>query len=146
MLLWSTLHNVIHEAIQQKEMNNWIGPTVKQLWNYGCRSSSVNLSALTILLTRVRVPSTPSMLFEVKFVLYLFVIVLRKVRKKQKETGFGPFLNNYVIMPCRCCILFWGFNINTTAFNLGQSNLHLLLLKSSMCDLNTYCIHRQVHR
>ena len=23
-----------HGGIQQKEMNNWIGPTVKQLWNF----------------------------------------------------------------------------------------------------------------
>ena len=49
-------------------MSNWIGPTVKQLWNYALH-----------------------------------------------------LLHN-----------FFGFNPNTTAFCLGQSSLHLLLLKSSM--------------
>ena len=49
-------------------MNNWNGPTVKQIWNYAIQ-----------------------------------------------------VLHN-----------FFGFNINTTAFCLGQSSLHLLLLKSSM--------------
>ena len=33
---------------------------------------------------------------------------------------------------------FLGFNTNTTAFCLGRSSLHLLLLKSSMADPNHY--------
>ena len=40
--------------------------------------------------------------------------------------------NNYGIMPC--VHLFFGFNINTIAFYLGRSSLHLLLLKSSMTN------------
>ena len=28
------LQTLDHGALQQKEMSNWIGPTVKQLWNY----------------------------------------------------------------------------------------------------------------
>ena len=64
---------VSYGALQQKEMNSWIGPTVKHLWN------------------------------DDMHVLHKFV----------------------------------GFNINTTAFCLGQSTLHLLLLKSSM-SASTY--------
>ena len=38
---------------------------------------------------------------------------------------------------CHACVLhnFFRFNINTTAFCLGRSSLHLLLLKSSMAEL-----------
>ena len=38
---------------------------------------------------------------------------------------------NYGIMPSMCWIIFL-FNINTTAFCLGRSSLHLILLKSFM--------------
>ena len=41
-------------------------------------------------------------------------------------------------MPCVCCIIF-GFNINTTAFCLGRSSLHLQILKSSMPSLIENC-------
>ena len=40
--------------------------------------------------------------------------------------------NNHGIMPCMCCIIFFGFNIIPTAFSSGQYSLHLLQLKSSM--------------
>ena len=57
----------------------------------GCRHSSVDSSAPTILLPWVWVPSTPSTLlsFIVKFVLYFFHVKRTKVRKK--EAGFRPF-------------------------------------------------------
>ena len=54
----------------------------------GCRHSSVESSAPTILPPRVRVPSMPSTLFHL-FVLYLSC---EKNENKQKEAGFGPFL------------------------------------------------------
>ena len=53
----------------------------------GCRHSSVESSAPTILPPRVRVPSMPSTLFHL-FVLYLSC---EKNENKQKEAGFGPF-------------------------------------------------------
>ena len=67
-----------------------------QRWIYkesqlvGCRHSSVDLSAPTILPPWVRFPSTLSMLlsFIVKFVLYL---LCENNENKQKEAGFGPF-------------------------------------------------------
>ena len=52
--------------------------------------SSVDSSALTILPPRVRVPSTPSTLFIVKFVLYLS-LCWENDENNQKEAGFGPF-------------------------------------------------------
>ena len=69
-----------HGALQQKEMSNWIGPTVKELWNFAMH-------------------------------------VLHK---------------------------FFGFNINATAFCLGQSSLHLLKLKSSMAWFNDKIAHQVV--
>ena len=52
-------------------------------------------------------------------------------------------------MPCMCCIIFW-VNINTTAFCLGLSSLHLLLLKSSMVQQNLLCclvlVSHLIHR
>ena len=36
------------------------------------------------------------------------------------------------MIPCMCYIIFGEFDINATAFCLGQCRLHLLLLKSSM--------------
>ena len=43
---------------------------------------------------------------------------------------------NYGMMPCMCIIIFFGFNINRTAFFFGQYCLHLLLLKSSTIYLS----------
>ena len=56
----------------------------------GCRQSSVDLSAPTIMPPQVRVPRTPYMLlsFIVKFVLYMSC---EKNENKQKEAVFGPF-------------------------------------------------------
>ena len=59
----------------------------------GCHHSSVDSSALFILLPLVWLPNTPSMLvsFIVKFVLYLS-LYCEKNEIKQKEVGFDPFL------------------------------------------------------
>ena len=59
----------------------------------GCRHSSVDSSAPTILPPWVHIPSTPSTLFIVKFVLYL---CWEKDENKQKEAGFGPFFKKTV--------------------------------------------------
>ena len=52
--------------------------------------------------------------------------------RRRWTTGSAQQSNNNGIMPCKCCIIFWGFNINITAFYLACSNIHLLVLKSSM--------------
>ena len=61
----------------------------------GCRHSSGDSSAPTILPPQVWVPSTPSMLlsFIVKFVLYL---PCEKNENKQKEARFSPFFKTSV--------------------------------------------------
>ena len=64
---------------------NWLG-NIKTL---GCHRRSVELSAPTILLPRVQVPSTPFMLLSfIELVLYL---LCEKIENKQKEARFGPF-------------------------------------------------------
>ena len=58
----------------------------------GGRHSSVVSSAPTILRPQVRIPSTPSMLFQ--FV--LLKLYRENDENKQKEAGIGPFLKtNY---------------------------------------------------
>ena len=54
--------------------------------------------------------------------------------RRRWTTGSAEQSNVYGIMTCMCCINSFGFNINTTAFCLGLSSLHLLILKSSMTD------------
>ena len=57
--------------------------------NYrGCRHSSVDSSAPTILPPWVRVPSTPS------FIVFVLYFLCEKNEKEQKEAGLGPFLKN----------------------------------------------------
>ena len=46
-------------------------------------------SALTILLPRVRIPCTPSMLLS--FIVFVLYLSCEKNENKQKEAGFGPF-------------------------------------------------------
>ena len=56
----------------------------------GCRHSSVDSSAPSILLPRVQVPSTPSMLFSIYIIqiVYLsFELECKKNENKQKEAG-----------------------------------------------------------
>ena len=63
-------------------------------FNYlGCRHSSVDSSAPSILPPRVRLPSMPSTLFSiiVKFVLYLSMQCEKRTKINRKEAGFGPF-------------------------------------------------------
>ena len=55
----------------------------------GCLHSSVDLSAPTILLPQIRVPSTPSTLFS--FIVFVQYLSCEKNENKQKEAGFGPF-------------------------------------------------------
>ena len=47
-------------------------------------------SAPTILLHRVRVPSTPSTFFS--FIVLVIYLSCEKNENKQKEAGFGPFI------------------------------------------------------
>ena len=62
----------------------------KSFW--GCRHSSVDSSASSILPPQVRVPSSPPMLLpiKVKFVICLS-LHCEQNKNKQKEVGFGPF-------------------------------------------------------
>ena len=53
----------------------------------GAAHSSVDLSAPTFLLPRVRVPSTPSILKSFVFVLYLST-----EKNEKRPAGFGPFI------------------------------------------------------
>ena len=55
----------------------------------GSRHSSVDLSAPTILLPRVRIPSTPTTLFS--FIVFVLYLSFENNENKQKEAGFGPF-------------------------------------------------------
>ena len=60
----------------------------------GCRHSSVDLSAPSILLPRVWVPSTPSILFSIYKVQIVYLslkLECKKNKNKQKEAGIGPF-------------------------------------------------------
>ena len=56
----------------------------------GCRCSSVDSSAPTILPPRVRVPSTPSTLFIVK-ICTMLSLCWERTKINKKEAGFGPF-------------------------------------------------------
>ena len=76
-------------------VSKWVNKYVKfvpqQVLGMGCRHSSVDSSAPTILPPRVRVPSTLSMPFSFK----VFVLSLsceKNENKNKKEAGFGPFL------------------------------------------------------
>ena len=65
----------------------------------GGRHSSVVSSVPTILRPRVRIPSTPSMLFQ--FV--LLKLYRENNENKQKEAGIGPiFKNNSAILEIFC--------------------------------------------
>ena len=58
----------------------------------GCRHSSVDLSAPSILPPRVRVPSTQSNLLSI----YIWIVSCGKDENKQKEAGIGPFLKKRI--------------------------------------------------
>ena len=55
--------------------------------------------------------------------------------RRRWTTGSAQQSNMYGMVPCMCCIIFWGFDLNTTAFCSGRYSLRLLLLKSSMARL-----------
>ena len=59
----------------------------------GCRHSSVDSSALSILPPQVRLPSPPSTLlsFTVKFVLYFSLQCEKRTKINKKEGGFGRY-------------------------------------------------------
>ena len=58
-------------------------------------------------------------------------LTMEHFSRRRWTSGSAQQSNNYGIMPCMWCKKI-GFNINPTAFCLGRSSLHLLLLKSSM--------------
>ena len=89
---------------------------------HGCHHNSVDLSAPTILLPRVRVPGTPSTLlsFTTVFVLYLSC---EKNENKQKEAAFDPFFKEKTIS---MQINLWGQN------NLGTYLLRPTWVQSSV--------------
>ena len=66
----------------------------------GCRYSSVDLSAPSIMPPWVRVPNTPTTLFSIYIVqiVYLsFELECEKNENKQKEAGIGLFLKKSTI-------------------------------------------------
>ena len=64
------------------------------------RHSSVDSSALLILLLRVQVPCTPSKLFSILKVYLSLELECEMKENKQKEAGIGPFLKkNFQILP-----------------------------------------------
>ena len=75
-------HPVIAQNVSQKTMLN--------KYFLGCRHSSVDLSAPTILPPRVQIPSTPSMLLS--FIVFVLYLSCEKNENKQKEAEFGTFL------------------------------------------------------
>ena len=68
------------DSVVSVHTNNKIG---------GCRHSSVDSPAPTIMPPRVRVPSTPSMLLS--FIVFVVYLSCEKNENKQKEAGYGPF-------------------------------------------------------
>ena len=63
----------------------------------GCRHSSVDLSAPSILTSQVWVPSTPSMHFSIYKVQIVYLsreLECENNENKQKEDGIGPFKEN----------------------------------------------------
>ena len=58
--------------------------------------------------------------------------------KKEMNSWIGPTIKQLLELCHLCVKYFFGFNIKTTAFCLGQYSLHLLLLKSSMVRDNFY--------
>ena len=92
-LLWhrSCLKNITNIQLKRFYWN------VKNNCIWGCRSSSVDSSAPSILPPLVWVPSTPSTLFSIYIVqiVYLsFELECEKNKNKQKEAGIGPYLKN----------------------------------------------------
>ena len=57
----------------------------------------MDLSAPTVLLPQVQVPSTPSTFFA--FVVFVLYLVCEKNKNKQKEAVFGPFFKTYARLP-----------------------------------------------
>ena len=80
---------------QHSEGILWIRNDVKlsehqQIQTLGCHHSSLDLSAPTILLPRVRVPSSSSTLLS--FIVFVLYLLCEKNKNKQKEARFGTFL------------------------------------------------------
>ena len=63
--------------------------------------------------------------------LKFFPITMEVFSRRRWATGSAQQSNNNGIIPCMCWVFFLGggVNINTTAFCLGRSSLHLQLLK-----------------
>ena len=77
---------------QHSEGILWIRNDVKlsehqQIQTLGCHHSSLDLSAPTILLPRVRVPSSSSTLLS--FIVFVLYLLCEKNKNKQKEAEFG---------------------------------------------------------
>ena len=95
-----------HERLQHQILNKFEQKR-KIIKFKGCRHSSVDSSAPSILLPRVRVPSTPSTLFSIYIVQIVnlsFELECEKNKNIQKEAGIGPFLkknkNKICETPC----------------------------------------------
>ena len=71
----------------QHQVDNRVG----KLTTVKGRHSSVDSSASSILLSRVRIPSTP----------FSHCIEKRNVKNKQKEAGFGPSIKKLTSARCQ---------------------------------------------
>ena len=74
---------------------------LKDIVLVGCRHSSLDLSAPSILPPRVWVPTTPSTLFSIYIVQIVYLSIeleCEKNKDKQKEAGIGPFFEKKTIL------------------------------------------------
>ena len=97
---------------------------------WGCRHSSVVLSAPTILQSWVRVPSTPSMLLMSNCVLYLS-LYWEKEENKQKEAYIKKNQDSFWcenVINCEECLWSYTTWCYSVIFHSGSSNKHSSIL------------------
>ena len=75
----------------------------KQILAKGCRHSSVDSSAPTILPPWVWAPSTPSTLLS--FIVFVLYLSCEKNENKEKEVWFGPFKHKQILADHRYAVL-----------------------------------------
>ena len=110
-------------------------------YSFGCRHSSVDSSALSIMPPRVQLPSTPSMLlsFIVKFVLYLSLRCEKNENKPKRGRVWPIFLKNYSSAGC----LLWTLTKAYTSLKYRFSRPHFVFfafqqLTIKICSVNFF--------
>ena len=100
----------------------------------GCRHSSVDSSAPTILLPRVRVQSTLSTLFSHRYSQIYAIFLCVKNENKQKEAVFGPFLKNgqrWLILAYLDCITNLPLQIGLVLINIRSPSVFMHYLPNN---------------